>query len=98
MGKATPSGWHGPPARPGGLPARRAAPGAERPDLNGLLPIIRRPRRPLLAVDPHAPAPHGVPVPLVVESLPKPLKSHGTATKTTASFAPKETGAALGRT
>ena len=94
MGKATPSGWHGP-------PARRAAPGAERPDLNGLLPIIRRPRRPLLAVEPHAPAPHGAPVPpvaLVVESLPKTSKSHGTATKTAASIAPKESGARLGRT
>ena len=70
----------------------------ERLGLPGLLPIIRRPRRPLLAVEPHAPAPHGAPVPLVVESLPKSSKSHGTATKTAASIAAKESRAALGRT
>ena len=78
-----------------GHPTSRAT---ERLGLNGLLPIIRRPRRPLLAVEPHAPAPHGVPVPLVVESLPKLSKSHGTATKTAASLAAKASGARLGRT
>ncbi len=59
--------------------------GAERPGLDGLLPIIRRPRRPLVPIDSHPHARQGVdapPVPLVAEAGAKPSKSHGTATKT----------------
>ena len=56
-------------------------------DLTGLLPIIRRVRRPLVSPEPPRPLVRSAelpPVPLVAEgpeALPKPSKSHATATK-----------------